>query len=129
MFNQENRPKWWQLYLVLPLLIALFVVDSYLNLSELGHQVTQIGILVFVYWLVHLWLNANATALSKMDNKQFRVTVIPIPAQRYHSEEKQPIPQLPSPEIKGVLSNTFEMDYIDIESIPVNKPMQSVKQE
>jgi len=74
------RPKWWQLYLTFSLLIALFIVDDRLKISVRGHQAVQIGILLVFYALIHLWLNANASALSKMDCVQghgtFRVIQI-----------------------------------------------------
>ena len=34
---------------------------------ERGHQAVQIGIILLVYGLIHLWLKANAAALSNMD--------------------------------------------------------------
>ena len=75
MSSQDVHPKWWQLYLTFPLLLALFLLDSRLILSVRGHQAVQIGILLLVYALVHLWLKANSTALSKMDQRQYRGTI------------------------------------------------------
>jgi hypothetical protein len=125
MSTNNAHPKWWQVYLTFPLLIALFMLDHSLKLSERGHVVAQIGILVFVYWLIHLWLKANATALSEMDRKQFRntFTVIRIPPYQLPNTNsgKRPMFQFPNSEIKGTLSNTFEMDYIDAEFSSVDE--------
>ncbi len=60
MSSNYARPKWWQLYLTFPLLIALFAVDSRLKISMRGHQAVQIVIVLLIYRLVHLWLRANA---------------------------------------------------------------------
>src|SRR5512146_33815 len=115
MKTVKQNPQWWQLYLTFPLLIGLFAADSRLKLSTRGHQVVQIGIILFVYWLIHRWLKANAGALSKMDrldnSPTFRVVRLPIYS--LPAEDKQPLIQLPDSEIKGVLSDTFDMDIID----------------
>ena len=133
MFSSNLRPKWWQLYLTFPLLIALFMMDNRLKLSERGHQAVQIGIVLVVFGLVHLWLKANAIALSEIDRRRFRgtVTVIRIPPYQLPdtNNDKRPIFQLPSSEIKGTLSDTFEMDYIDAEFIPMDEAAQELKKE
>jgi len=106
-------------YLIFPLLITLFMLDHSLKLSERGHQAVQIGIILLVYGLIHLWLKANAKALSDMDQKQFHntFTVIRIPPYQLPNanSSKRPMLQFPESEIKGMLSDTFEMDYIDAE--------------
>jgi hypothetical protein len=66
MSFSNPRPKWWLLYLALPLLIALFMVDHRMRLSPHGHIAFQLGILLLVYGLVYGWLKANAIALRKM---------------------------------------------------------------
>jgi hypothetical protein len=117
MSSQDPRPKWWQLYLTFPLLIALFVAENRLRISVRGHQAVQIGILMIIYGLVHLWLKANSAALSKMDRLQNRqtFTVIEIPPYQPSERDKGSAFQFPRSEIKGVLSDTFDMDYIDVE--------------
>jgi hypothetical protein len=133
MYSNYARPKWWQVYLTFPLLIALFMLDHRLNLSASGHQVVQIGILVVVFGLIHLWLKANATALSKMDQRQFHgtVTVIRVPPYQLPDTNngKRPMFQLPVSELKGTLGNTFEMDYVDAEIIPIAEVPQEKKKE
>jgi hypothetical protein len=124
MSSKDIRPKWWQLYLILPLLIALFAVDTRLKLSTRGHQIIQIGVVLLIYGLVHAWLKANARALSAMDRAQFggRARVIKIEPYQLPVKDKEyrtrPMFQLPDSEIKGILSDTFEMDTIDAEFVP-----------
>lgn len=129
--HQDIRPKWWQVYLTFPLLIALFLLDSRLKLSEHGHQAVQIGILLFIYGLIHLWLKANEAALSKLDQRKFHgtVTVLRIPPYRLPDTNKRPMLQFPHSELKGMLSNTFEMDYIDVEALPVDEVQQELNKE
>jgi hypothetical protein len=119
MATNNIHPKWWQVYLTFPLLIALFMLDHNLKLSERGHVVVQIGILMFVYWLIRLWLKANSATLLEMGQNQYHntFTVIRIPPRQLPNanDSKSPMFQFPNSEIKGTLSNTFEMDYIDAE--------------
>jgi hypothetical protein len=122
MVPSNLRPKWWQLYLALPLLVVLFVADSRLRISTRGHQAVQIGILLLVYGLISLWLKANASALSGMDQvhhrgriRVVRVSVFQLPDA---DEERRQMFELPLVEDKGVLSDTFERDYIDVEALP-----------
>ena len=125
MSSSNLRPKWWQVYLTLPLLAVLFVVDSRLKIPARGHQIVQIGIILLVYGLIHLWIKANSAALSHMDRERYRgrVTVIRIPADPLPDPgtAQGPLFQVPDAEIKGVLSNTFEADYIDAESFTVHE--------
>ena len=133
MSFSNHRPKWWQVYLTLPLLIVLFMLDSRLKLSERGHQAVQIGIILLVYGLVHLWLKANARALSNMDQRQYHgtVTVTRIPSYQLpeSNKDKRPIFQLTNLEIKGALSDTYEMDYIDAEFFSVDEASQELNKE
>jgi hypothetical protein len=133
MSSEHARPKWWQVYLTLPLLFVLFIIESRLKISTRGHQAVQIGIILLVYGLIHLWLRANAKALSNMDRIQGQrtFTVIQIPPYQLDdaNKDKRPILQLPDSEIKGVLSDTFEMDYIDAEFLPLDEAPQELKKE
>ncbi|MEP7133913.1 MAG: hypothetical protein ABI904_03165 [Chloroflexota bacterium] len=133
MSSSNRNPKWWRLYLVFPVFMALFAVDSRLKISTRGHQALQIGIILFVYELVHLWLKANARAQSRMDQKQDHGTirVVRIPSYQLTELDKDnhPLFQLPHTEIKGVLSNTFEIDYIDAEFFPVDEAQQQLNKE
>lgn len=119
MTPSNLRPKWWQLYLNLPLLLALFAMDSRLKISTRGHQAVQIGIVILVYGLIHLWLKANMSALTNLDRRQERgrIIVIRVPALELSEmdREKGPMFELPASELKSLLSNTFDVDYIDAE--------------
>ena len=124
MSSKPIRPKWWLLYLIFPLLIALLSLDIRLQLSTLGHQVIQIGIILLIYGLVHAWLKANARALSATDQTQLdgKIRVIKIqphelPMMNYEYKPYS-LFQLSDSEIKGTLSNTFEMETINAEFTP-----------
>jgi hypothetical protein len=133
MNPRSVRPTWWQVYLIVPLLIALFMLDGRLKLSQRGHQIVQLGILVFIYWLVHLWLVANERNLSHMEQRKFHGTVIitraPFHRMANTGSDGSPTLQLPDSEIKGVLSDTFEMDYIDAECFTVDEVTHELNKE
>jgi hypothetical protein len=133
MSSSNLRPKWWQLYLTFPLLIVLFAAESRLKISARGHQAVQIAIVLLIFGLIHLWIKANSSALSRMDQDRYygRVTVIRIPPyQRSDLEMENRSTLLPLvSEIKGVLSDTFEMDYIDVEAFPIDEDSQELKKE
>jgi hypothetical protein len=117
MSASNLRPKWWQLYLTFPLLIVLFAAENRLKISSRGHQTVKIVIVLLIFGLIHLWIKANSSALSRMDQEQYsgRVTVIRIPPDQLSDLkiEERSMFATPASEIKGVLSDPFEMDYID----------------
>jgi len=129
MSSSNTRPKWWQLYLSFPLLIMLFVVENRLKISTREHQVVQFGIILFVYGLILLWLKANSAALSNMDRRQYHRMITVILPPSFELIDADTMFELPASEIKGVLSDTFEMDYIDAESFPVDEVAQDLKKE
>ena len=119
MSSRTAHPKWWQVYLTLPLLIALFVLDGRLRISPRGHQAVQIGIVLLVYGLIHLWLKANRSALTREVREQplkiYRVIEIPSDGSPELEGERKSILQLPDSEIQGLLGDGPEMSYTDAE--------------
>lgn len=118
MRSQNAHPKWWQLYLIFPILIGLFILDHWLKISTRGHEAVQIGILLIVYGLIYWWLKANSIALSRMDRQNYgRVIVLQVPNE---DDRNHALFQLPDSEIKGMLSDTFERDAIDAKLLPID---------
>jgi len=99
-----------------------------------GHQIVQIGIVLFVYTLVHLWLKANEADLSKLDQRKLRgtITLIRVPPNQlptgdYYGEGS--MLRLSDSGLKGLLSNTFEMETIDMGLFPVDEVQQEMNKE
>jgi hypothetical protein len=117
MSPSSLHPKWWQLYLTFPLLIALFVLDSRLRVSTRGHEFVQIGIILLIFGLIHLWLRANRSALAgevwEGQVKIYRVIEIPPAGSPELEGEKKSILQLSDSEIEGLLGDGMEMSYTD----------------
>ena len=120
MSTADTGPKWWQLYLAIPLLIALFMLDAHLKISSHGHQAVQIGIILLVYGLMYMWVNANASALLQVDRSEHRVrtTVVHFPA--LANEETDPIFEYSDLEIEDSLSHASEVVW--------QQPARGVKQ-
>lgn len=120
MTSTNLRPRWWQLYLSFPLLIALFVVDNGIKLSTRGHEAVQIIILLLVYGFIHIWLRANARALSRMDQQSYAGTVrvirIPIAHDSEGDYENRSTLQIPESEIKDLLTDAANLNYVDADS-------------
>jgi hypothetical protein len=123
-------PKWWQLYLTFPLLIGLFFLDTHLNVSVGEHQLVQFGSVLAEFLLVQVWLRANASALRQMDDEGYytQITVTELPARhdRQAAGGRRPLLPAPEAEIKGVLSDTFEMEAVDAGSRSREKVPQEV---
>lgn len=65
MNSQDRRPAWWQLFLLVPIMVGLLELDARAPLSERGHTAAAVGILVLVWGLVGLWVRANKLALMR----------------------------------------------------------------
>jgi len=129
MSQPTIRPRWWQLYLTLPLLLVLFLVERRLRLSAGGHLAAQIGIVLLIYGLIDMWLRANARALSHADRDEIHKAIIvsPIPPRRL--PDRRPMFELPETEIKGTLSDTFEIDMIDAKFLPSESSVNDLNKE
>jgi hypothetical protein len=67
MMPKHRGPAWWLLYALVPLLAGLCVVEHRGSLPPSGHTGVQVGIVLFIYGLVWLWLRANALRLLWSD--------------------------------------------------------------
>jgi hypothetical protein len=131
MTRSTARPKWWQLYLIFPLLIVLFILEHQLKVSTPEHQVLQIGIILIVYGLIYWWIKANSAALSRMDQEQYcpRVIILQVPPPLLPEDkiEKHPMLQLPGSKVKGILDSAMEATTVD--AISVDEVLQEMKKE
>ena len=133
MSPSSPHPKWWQLYLTLPLLIVLFLLDQRLRISTREHEVVQIGIVLIVYGFIYWWLKASSGALSHIDRQQYngRMLILqaPPPTLSESNDRKHSLLQIPNAEVKGILSTTYEIDYIDVEAIPIEEDSQETNKD
>ena len=119
MWTEKKHPSWWQLYVMLPVLVGLFWPEEKAALTETEHVIAELGILFLIFGFVQLWLRANRSALLYLDGEEgrWRSNRYEFPAAQLrdlddHEDraERLPMFQIPASEIKGVLSDTFEWD-------------------
>ncbi len=57
--ERSNPPKWY-VFLALPLLLGLFLLESCLALQGPVHQMAQITIVLFVFGLVYVYVGRES---------------------------------------------------------------------
>jgi hypothetical protein len=67
MTHKRPRPVWCLLYTLGPMMGGLLLVEARAPLSPGGHTAVQVGIVLFIYGLVWLWLRVNALWLMWSD--------------------------------------------------------------
>ena len=70
MPRKLDRPRWWLLYAILPIVVGLFWLDSRARLSARGHTLVQLGILLAVFVLAQAWLTVNRGAIIRHGHRQ-----------------------------------------------------------
>jgi hypothetical protein len=63
MTHTQRRPAWWMLYALAPVTGGLLLLESRVSLSPGWHKALQMGIILFVYGLVWVWIRATDAAL------------------------------------------------------------------
>jgi hypothetical protein len=125
---KKRKPQWWQLYIGLPFLCSLFVVEIDLHLSETYDTVLQLAILGLIFLFMQVWLRANRGALLELDERAperqetWGVRVYESPAAEPVSgatsrRVSRPLVDIPHGEVRGVLATTFEMDAEESDSV------------
>ena len=69
MLRTPREPGWWMLSALVPLMGGLLVLEYHAPLSPRGHQYVQVGIMLFIYGLVWLWVSARAIAHDEQDEQ------------------------------------------------------------
>lgn len=71
-----SRPSWWLLLCIVPLMIGLFVLDSFLDLPLMGHRFVEGGIVVLCFGLMNVWVRANYAALARDELSGYTVSIV-----------------------------------------------------
>jgi hypothetical protein len=61
--HKTREPAWWMFYALVPVMGGLLVIEFRAPLSPGWHKGVQVGIILFVYGLVWVWLRANDLAM------------------------------------------------------------------
>ena len=63
--RKYQRAKWWMLGVLVPLMVGLLGLAHYLAPSPAWRPVLDIGVLLFSYGLIELWLWLNTVSLLR----------------------------------------------------------------
>jgi hypothetical protein len=63
--------------MVLPLTAGLFVLEVTTTMAPIWHQVAEVGIVLFAFACVELWLSASTLAIIRQEGESQRRTVRP----------------------------------------------------
>jgi hypothetical protein len=119
MSTKKQDPKWWQLYVMLPVLVSLFYPETRAALTETEHIIAEVGILCLIFGFVQMWMRANRSALTNINPAEtgwgIRRYELPVEQLRDLGELEDPptVPRqrkMPVREIRGVLGDTFEWE-------------------
>jgi hypothetical protein len=61
--HKTRQPAWWMLHALVPVMGGLLVLEFRAPLSPGWHKAVQVGIILFVYSLVWVWLWASDSAM------------------------------------------------------------------
>jgi len=70
MNTQNRHPRWWQLSLLVPLMLGLLLVDAHMRLLPWEHQVIEVGVVLLMYGALACWLWTNQDALEGETKQQ-----------------------------------------------------------
>jgi hypothetical protein len=98
--RKYQRAKWWMLGVLVPLMVGLLMLAHHLAPSPAWRPVLEVGVLLFSYGLIELWLRLNRVSflrdrageyISEVTELETRtIYVLPSkPQRRYTFEKKQ----------------------------------------
>lgn len=65
MSNRERKPAWWQMFALVPLMLALLIGASQLNLPQWADEVVEIGIVLASFGGMLFWVHINTGPLER----------------------------------------------------------------
>ena len=77
----NRKPSWWLLYLTVPLLLGLLVLEARLSVQLVAHRILEFGIVLLWLGLMLVWVRANEGALIDEQVEKYQWTIEPDPAQ------------------------------------------------
>jgi hypothetical protein len=82
-----SRAKWWLLYLLVPLVVSLMILDDDAPLTPTWREIFRIGVLLVAEALVLVWVESHPSALmgEGVDATAQRESWLNEPA-AYHSQ-------------------------------------------
>ena len=64
MKRLPHRPRWWVLFLLLGVFLAVLALESLVPVPPAGHGIVLMGVVLAVYIAMMIWMFANGEALQ-----------------------------------------------------------------
>lgn len=61
--ERKRKPNWWLLYLTVPLMIVLLVLEARMPYPLVVHRIAEFAIVLVSFGLMAVWMRANQGAL------------------------------------------------------------------
>ncbi len=75
MLTKRQGPSWCLLYLSLPVMIGLILLEMRLSLSDTGHRFAELIIILIVFGGMSLWLKANSGAIIQEEMESYHAAL------------------------------------------------------
>ncbi len=61
---QNRKPAWWQLFLLVPIMVGLLLLEHYVPLPGVSAEIVDVGIVVFTFVGMLVWVHVNGGLLE-----------------------------------------------------------------
>ncbi len=77
---RRQKPNWWLLYLTVPLMLAVLVLEGHMSYALVIHRIAEFGIVLMGFGSMLLWVRANEGGLIDEEIEKEPWTIEPDPA-------------------------------------------------
>jgi len=60
MLNQEHKPAWWQLYILVPVMLGLILVEQLDPLPGISSEIVDLSVVVLTFGMMLAWMRINS---------------------------------------------------------------------
>jgi len=96
MKQKQRKAAWWQMFASVPLMLALLIGETRLDLPQWAQEVVMIGIVIATFGVMLIWLHINAELLYREEfenGKSFddlRITVYEPSSRESNEDSNEP---------------------------------------
>ncbi|MGB8645558.1 MAG: hypothetical protein WCF84_09990 [Anaerolineae bacterium] len=72
MYTNKNKPAWWVLYVLVPIMIGLLIGEGELPIPTGDHRIFEMGIVLVGFVSFGIWVHANEGALLRAEAERYR---------------------------------------------------------
>jgi hypothetical protein len=60
MLNKERKPAWWQLYILVPVMLGLILVEQLDPLPGIASEIVDLSVVVLTFGTMLAWMRINS---------------------------------------------------------------------